>query len=91
MPIDWQVKILSKVTSTQDIVMQAAQDGDPEGYVLQAMTQTSGRGRHGKEWVAPMGNIYMSVLLRPDCGLERAGEVAFVVAVALSNYVRTLP
>ena len=32
-----------------------------------------------------MGNIYMSVLLRPSCGVDRAGELAFVVAVALSK------
>ncbi len=83
--IDWQIKLLSKVTSTQDIVMIAAQDGDPEGYVVQAMSQTSGRGRHGKQWDAPMGNIYLSALLRPDCDVMRAGEIAFVVAVALSK------
>lgn len=65
--------------------MKAAQDGDPEGYVLQALTQTGGRGRHGNKWEAPMGNIYMSLLLRPDCELAKAGEVAFVIAVALSN------
>ncbi len=85
MPIDWQIKILSKVNSTQDIVMLAAQDGDAQGYVVQAMTMNSGRGRHGNEWNAPMGNIYMSVLLRPECNLERAGEIAFVAAVALSD------
>ncbi|CAG0907212.1 unnamed protein product, partial [Cyprideis torosa] len=85
MPIDWQVKLLSKVNSTQDIVMLAAQDGDPEGYVVQAMTMNQGRGRQGKSWDAPMGNVYLSALLRPTCGIERAGELAFVVAVALSE------
>lgn len=85
MPTHWQIKILSKVSSTQDIVMLAAQDGDDEGYVVQAMSQTDARGRHGNQWEAPMGNIYMSILLRPECAIERAGEIAFVVAVALSN------
>ena len=81
--IDWQVKVLSRVGSTQDIVMLAAQDGDPEGYTVQAMTQVSARGRHGNEWEAPMGNIYLSTLLRPECDMVRVGELAFMVAVAL--------
>ena len=81
--IDWQLKVLSRVSSTQDIVKLAAKDGDPEGYIVQALQQASGRGRHGNKWESPMGNIYMSVLLRPECDVARAGEFAFVVAVAL--------
>ena len=86
--INWQVKVLSRVSSTQDIVNLAAQDGDPEGYVVQALQQASGRGRHGNQWQSPMGNIYMSVLLRPECKVSRAGEFAFVVAVALYEALR---
>lgn len=93
MSINWQIKVLSKVTSTQDIVMLAAQDGDDEGYVIQAMMQSDARGRHGNKWDAPMGNIYMSALLRPECKIERAGELGFVVAIALfdtlSSYIDT--
>lgn len=85
MPISWQIKLLSTVGSTQDIAMLAAQDGDPEGYVVQAMSMTGGRGRNGNQWSAPMGNIYMSALLRPSCDMRRAGELAFVIAVALSD------
>jgi len=88
--IDWQVKILSAVESTQDIVMLAAQDGDPEGYVVQAMKQVGGRGRHGNKWEgSSIGNIYMSALLRPSCDIPRVGELAFVVAVALYNALQS--
>lgn len=87
MPINWQIKVLSKTNSTQDIVMLAAQEGDAEGYTVQAMTQTSARGRHGNQWDAPMGNIYISFLLRPNCDLSRAGELGFVIAVGLSNTI----
>ena len=81
--VDWQLKVLSRVSSTQDIVKLAAKDGDPEGYIVQAMMQADGKGRHGNVWKSPMGNLYMSVLLRPECAVMRAGEFAFVVAVAL--------
>ncbi len=47
--------------------------------------QTGGRGRHGNQWVSPMGNLYISLLLRPDCKADDAGQITFVVALALSK------
>lgn len=85
MTINWDIKILSAVESTQDIAHDAVRDGADEGYVVQAMKQSSARGRNGRAWEAPMGNIYMSLVLRPTCGLEHVGELAFVIAVGLSN------
>ncbi len=65
--------------------MNAMMDGAGEGLTVQAMTMESGRGRHGHKWEAPMGNLYLSTLLRPKCGLEEAGDLSFVVAVALNK------
>lgn len=84
MPIDWDIQLYKSVESTQSLVQVLAQADIPEGPVVQALTQTGGRGRHGNHWESPIGNLYMSILLRPTCGLARAGELAFVVAVALS-------
>jgi len=85
MTINWDIKVLSAVASTQDIAHDAVRDGADEGYVVQAMKQTGARGRNGRVWEAPLGNIYMSLVLRPTCGLEHVGELAFVIAVGLSN------
>ena len=85
MPIDWHIEVFNKIESTQDAAMLAVQEGRPEGCVIQAMQQSGGRGRRGNVWEAPMGNLYMSVVLRPDCGVGRAGELAFVAAVAVST------
>lgn len=52
------------VTSTQD-VLRAWQDA-PIGAVVLAERQTRGRGRHGRAWESPPGNLYFSVLLGKD-------------------------
>lgn len=83
--IDWRVTVTGQVPSTQDLVRTAAEGGEPEGFAVQALMQTGGRGRHGNQWVSPMGNLYISVLLRPECKAADAGQVAFVVALALSK------
>lgn len=84
-PDFWRVQVLGTTPSTQDMVRNLADTGEPEGLAIQALQQTKGRGRHGNQWSSPMGNLYMSVLLRPACRADKVGQMAFVVANALSE------
>ena len=81
----WRVQVLGTTPSTQDMVKNLADTGEPEGLAIQSLQQTKGRGRHGNEWTSPMGNLYLSVLLRPSCKADQAGQMAFVTALALSE------
>ena len=55
------------VGSTNDIAMTAAASGAPDGLVVAANTQSSGRGRLGRIWASPPGaGLYVSVVLRPN-------------------------
>jgi len=81
----WRVQVLGTTTSTQDMVRNLADVGEPEGLAIQAMQMTQGRGRHGNTWTSPMGNLYLSVLLRPNCNASKAAQLAFVAAIALSD------
>lgn len=85
-PVEWKVHTYAQLESTQDYVRDIAEDEEffPEGIVVQCLTQSKGRGRRGNEWSSPMGNLYMSLLLRPGCPATAAGQLSFVVAVALS-------
>jgi BirA family biotin operon repressor/biotin-[acetyl-CoA-carboxylase] ligase len=83
-PVNWQIEIYQSVESTQTLCHDAAQNNRPEGIVIQGLQQKGGKGRHGNRWDSPVGNLYMSILLRPDCAIEQAGQLSFVVAVAVS-------
>ena len=85
MPIEWHVENYQKISSTQDLAHIAANEGKPQGTVIQALMQDAGRGRHGNKWNAPVGNLYMSFLLRPDYDLNKAGQVSFIAACALAR------
>ncbi len=63
----WQGEIYHFPTlgSTNDWMKEAARHGLPEWSVAIADLQTAGRGRHGRTWISPLGNLYLSVLLRP--------------------------
>lgn len=68
--------------------MLATPDAE-EGDWLIALTQDAGRGRLGREWVAPAGNFSGStpVLLRPDDPL--ASSLALACGLALIRAVET--
>lgn len=81
----WRCEVLESVGSTQDLLKERARTGAPEGLVVQALEQRAGRGRRGNVWTSPKGNLYMSVLLRPPCLAEQAGQLAFVAALAAAG------
>lgn len=70
------------LASTNDRLKDLARAGAPEGSVVWADTQTAGRGRHGRAWVSPPGNLYVSVLLRPPMACAPLLPLAAGVAVA---------
>lgn len=83
-------KIVPAVGSTNRDVMAMAAADAPEGTLLVALEQKQGRGRQGRVWHSPVGNLYMSLLLRPNCSLAKMGELSFVVACALSAALRNI-
>ncbi len=68
--------------STMDEAEAQARAGAQEGTVVLAETQTGGRGRFGRRWASPPGNIYMSIILRPPPEATPLISVAASLAVA---------
>jgi len=72
-----------EVGSTNDIAAAAANGGSPEGFVVAANAQSSGRGRLGRTWESPPGaGLYVSVILRPLPHALPLVTIATGVAVA---------
>ena len=69
--------------STNEDMLALARDGAPEGLWLRADGQTGGRGRQGRSWVSPPGNLHASTLVRRIAGDPPAPSLAMVAAVAL--------
>jgi BirA family biotin operon repressor/biotin-[acetyl-CoA-carboxylase] ligase len=61
---------------------------DPEGAVTVADEQTEGRGRLGRQWLAPAGtSLLVSVLLRPDVEAARLPELSLVAGRACAEAI----
>ena len=55
-------------TTTMEIARQEARRKTPEGTVIVAGEQTVGRGRLGRSWISPGGNVALSIILYPQRG-----------------------
>jgi BirA family biotin operon repressor/biotin-[acetyl-CoA-carboxylase] ligase len=86
--VQWTIDTRDKVTSTQDIIRDMARQGKPEGTVVQALQQTAGRGRHGRQWVSDKGNFYISLLLKPAGEARHVGQMGLMTGVAVAETIR---
>ena len=87
LPDGWTLVALQSVGSTNDEAVRLAEAGAPEHTFVWAREQTGGRGRRGRSWASPPGNIYCSTILRPDCSAQQAAEIGFVAALAVADLV----
>jgi len=87
--IDWRIQELADTASTNDDVKKAALDGAAEGLVVWAHQQAKGRGRQGRLWESPIGNLYCSILLRPPLLFSEWGLFSFVAALAVKDTILT--
>ncbi len=78
---------LNETGSTNDDVKKAAEAGVAEGMVVWALSQKSGKGRLGRAWESPQGNLYFSVLLRPPRPKRAWGHYSFAAGVAIAETV----
>lgn len=77
-----------EVGSTNDEVRLLAEQGAQDGTVVWALRQSAGRGRQGRTWVSPEGNLYFSILLRPTVSIADAANLSFVASLALADTFR---
>lgn len=82
---DYRIEIFESVSSTHDLALQRAQAGDPGNLWIKAQEQFAGRGRHGRSWISPPGNLYTTLLLIDPAPLLYLPQLSFVAGVALAS------
>jgi BirA family transcriptional regulator, biotin operon repressor / biotin---[acetyl-CoA-carboxylase] ligase len=98
-PVVIQQLIDSKVTtniilfevlpSTNEYIFE--QLANPElknNSVVLALTQTAGKGRQGRNWISPPGNIYMSYYWQFHGTLEKLYGLSLTVGIAIARVLK---
>ena len=79
------MEVHAALPSTSALLAQRAEAGVAEGLAILAREQTAGRGRSGRAWASPPGNLYLSVLLRPEGPAREAPQWSLLAGVALAE------
>jgi BirA family biotin operon repressor/biotin-[acetyl-CoA-carboxylase] ligase len=90
LPPGYRLLYYDSIGSTNDRAKDLARKGAEEGTLVWALEQTAGRGRRGRVWSSPRGNLYLSLILRPDRPVGRAAQLGFVAALAVGGALRAI-
>ncbi|OLZ40126.1 bifunctional biotin--[acetyl-CoA-carboxylase] synthetase/biotin operon repressor [Natrinema saccharevitans] len=83
----FSVEYHDSVGSTNDRARELAGEGATDEVVL-ADEQTGGRGRLEREWTAPPGGVWLSVVTRPDIAPAQAPLYTLAISVATARAAR---
>ena len=81
-PLPFHLVHLSEAVSTQEEAARLARDGCPGWSLVVADRQTGGRGRFDRPWVSEPGNLYATLVLRPDHGQPPPGTFIGLIGLA---------
>lgn len=81
----YRLIIRDEVASTMEEARRALDQGEPGKLWIVARSQNAGRGRHGRQWGSPAGNLYASLLLTDPCEPALAPQLGFVAGLALHD------
>src|SRR5206468_1374206 len=79
-----------RIGSTNDEATALARAGAGSGTLVWAAEQNTGRGRRGRSWRSPPGNLYLSLVQRPECSPASAAQLGFVAALGLGDAITEL-
>lgn len=90
LPDGYRLAFYETISSTNAEALRLAQTGEASGLWLQAGSQTGGKGRVGRNWQSPMGNLYASLLLRPNVPIARALQLSLLAGIAVHDAIMGL-
>ncbi|TYR35169.1 biotin--[acetyl-CoA-carboxylase] ligase [Mesorhizobium microcysteis] len=83
--LGYRLEAFDTVGSTNALAMERAHQGDPGGLWLVSRKQEAGRGRRGRHWETPEGNLAATLLLKPTVEIKVAATLGFVAGLALAD------
>ena len=90
LPAGWCLHAHETLDSTNAEAQRLAAEGAAHGTVVWARGQTAGRGRQGRSWESPEGNLYFSVILRPEKPPGEAAQIGFITALSVADTLAEL-
>jgi len=85
-----RVEVLDEIDSTSSEAMRRVLSGETGPLWLRANVQTHGRGRSGRTWASPRGNLYATLVFAPGCAQGQVPQLSLVAGIAVHDTVASL-
>jgi BirA family transcriptional regulator, biotin operon repressor / biotin---[acetyl-CoA-carboxylase] ligase len=86
-PTGYALRHFETIDSTNEEARRLAAAGEPGPVWIAADRQSAGRGRRGRNWESPTGNLAASLFLRPARPAAECAQLSFVAAIAASDAI----
>ncbi|MEL6415852.1 MAG: biotin--[acetyl-CoA-carboxylase] ligase [Pseudomonadota bacterium] len=87
-PVYWY----DDIDSTSEEAKRRAKRGELSAVWIAARSQSAGKGRLGRSWESPQGNLFSTLLFPEPDGLTFAARIPFAAALAVRDAcVRSVP
>ncbi|WP_458404724.1 biotin--[acetyl-CoA-carboxylase] ligase [Methanobrevibacter sp.] len=79
--------VFNEVSSTNTVAKFLAKNGAENGTVVLSEKQTDARGRSGKAWAAPLGGVWLSIIVKPNVDYSKIPLITIATGVAVANAI----
>lgn len=86
----FHIHYYKEVSSTNKEALDLINKGISNETIIIADKQAEGRGRTGKSWISPEGNLYTSLIINQETDVSKLTELTFVTALAVGNTLLSL-
>lgn len=86
-PAGYAVASFEEIDSTNEEARRRAALGERGPMWIWAKRQAAGRGRRGRAWESPEGNLMATLLIAPGVSAPEAARLSFVAALAVHDFV----
>jgi BirA family biotin operon repressor/biotin-[acetyl-CoA-carboxylase] ligase len=84
-PQGYALRDWTEIDSTNEEARRLAAAGERGPIWLRADRQTAGRGRRGRAWESPAGNLAATLLIVPGKPASECAQLSFVTAIAVAD------
>lgn len=90
LPNGYRLAFYETLGSTNAEAVKLARQGETGGLWVWAASQQAGKGRAGRSWTSPAGNLYASLLIRPRVPLGTALQLSLLAGIAAYDAISSL-
>jgi BirA family biotin operon repressor/biotin-[acetyl-CoA-carboxylase] ligase len=84
------LEVWPEIESTNARARRLAEEGAPEGTLVLTDYQTAGRGRLGRQWVAPAGSsLLLSLIFRPEVAPAQIQRLTMICGLAAVDAIES--